>query len=175
MEEDWFAPEVPPEPTPQPPPARAKAPGTGPDAPAPVFPPALAANRTDEKYAEEKPEEWFSKPSTSTNDSKEEPNEDWFAKPPAKKGEASLKKNLPPKVTSSPPKIVPPKDLPAQMPSKAKEEDPANWFAKAPANPTDSKVKNQPRKEAYMYGYISKVITIQNRMRSIHPESFQNV
>ena len=173
MEEDWFAPEVPPEPTPQPPPALvpAKAPGTGPDAHA-VAP---AAKTTDEKYVDEKPEEWFAKPSTSTNDSKEEPNEDWFAKPPTKKGEAGLKKNLPPKVTPSPPKTAPPKDLPAQMSAKGKEEDPDNWFAKVPANPTDSKVKNQPRKEAYMYGYISKVITIQNRMRSIHPESFQNV
>ena len=162
MDEEWFAPEVVPEPTLQPPPApaKAKAPETALDTS--VCAPAPAAKTTDKKSVEEKPEEWFAKPSTSTNNTQEEANEDWFAKPPAKKSEATPKKNLPPEeVNLPPPKTASPKDLPAEL--SAKEEDPDNWFPKVPENPTDSKatlVKSQPRKEAYMYGYISKVMTI---------------
>ena len=161
MDEEWFAPEVVPEPTLQPPPApaKAKAPETALDAP--VCAPPPAAKTTDKKSVEEKPEEWFAKPSTSTNNSREEANEDWFAKPPAKKFEATPEKDLPPEVDPSPPKTAPPKDLPAEL--SAKEQEPDNWFEKVPENPTDIKatlVKSQPRKESYMYGYISKVMTI---------------
>ena len=176
MDEEWFAPEVVPESTLQPPPApaKAKAPETALDAP--VCAPAPAAKTTDKKSVEEKPEEWFAKPSTSTKNSQDDSNEDWFAKPLAKKSEASPKKNLPPEeVNPPPPKTAPPKDLPAEL--SAKEENPDHWFEKVPENTTDSKatlVKSQPRKEAYMYGYISKVMTIQNRMRGIHPENKMN-
>ena len=103
MDEEWFAPEVVPEPTLQPPPApaKAKAPETALDTS--VCAPAPAAKTTDKKSVEEKPEEWFAKPSTSTNNTQEEANEYWFAKPPAKKSEATPKKNLPPEEVILPP------------------------------------------------------------------------
>ena len=169
MDEEWFAPEVVPEPTLQPPPApaKAKAPETALDAP--VCAPAPAAKTTDKKSVEEKPEEWFAKPSTSTNNTQEDLNEDWFAKPLAKKFEATPEQDLPPEVDPSPPKTAPPKDLPAQI--SAKEEDPDNWFAKVSENPTVSGVtlvKSQPRKESYMYGYISKVISTRGRMKTLN-------
>ena len=149
MEEDWFAPEVKPEPTPQPAPAPTKPHKIGPNAPA-----APAAKTTNEKSVEEKP--------TSTNNGQEEPNEDWFAKPPTKKPKAASKKSLHPEVNP-----FPPKDLPAEL--SVKEEDPDNWFAKVPVNPTDSGVtlvKSQPRKESYMFGYISKVVLAECRMKT---------
>ena len=163
MDQDWFAPEV----TPAPESSATKAPATAPEAPQGALAPA--AKTADEKSLEEKPEEWFSKPSSSTKNSEEEANEDWFEKAPEMKPKTAPKKNLsqevenpppmipPPKV--APPKIAPPKDT--QIPTK--EEDSDNWFAKVPEKPTGTDstvtmVKSQPRKEAYMYGYISKVI-----------------
>ena len=157
MEEDWFAPEVKTEPTPQPAPAPTKPHKIGPNAPT-----APAAKTTNEKSVEEKP--------TSTNNGQEEPNEDWFAKPPTKKPKATPKKNLPPEEVTPPPlKTAPSKDLPAEL--SAKEEDPDHWFAKVPENPTDSGltlVKSQPRKESYMYGYISKVMSTRGRMKILN-------
>ena len=161
MDEDWFAPEVEPEPTPQHPPAPTKTPGHN----APACAPVPAAKTTDKKPVEEKPEEWFSKPSTKSG--QEDPNEDWFEKLPKTKPEASPKKNLPQEVNPPPPKTAPPKDLPAQI--SAKEEDPDNWFAKVSENPTVSGVtlvKSQPRKESYMFGYISKVVLTECRMKT---------
>ena len=62
MDQDWFAPEVPPAPETGP----RKAPGTAPAAPgdAPGGALAPATKTADEKPLEEKPEDWFSKPST---------------------------------------------------------------------------------------------------------------
>ena len=167
MDQDWFAPEVPPAPETGP----RKAPGTAPGAPgnAPGGVLAPVTKTADEKSLEEKPEEWFSKPSSSTKNSEEEANEDWFEKAPEMKPKTAPKKNLsqevenpppmipPPKV--APPKIAPPKDT--QIPTT--EDDSDNWFAKVPEKPTGADstvtmVKSQPRKEAYMYGYISKVM-----------------
>ena len=163
MDQDWFAPEVPPAPETGP----RKAPGTAPEhAPggAPGGALAPATKTAAEKPLEEKPEDWFSKPSTSTENGEEEANEDWFVKAPEMKPKTAQKKNLPhegenPPPMIPPPKIAPPKDT--QIPTK--EEDPDNWFAKVPEKPTGTDstvtiVKSQPRKEAYMYGYISKVM-----------------
>ena len=162
MDQDWFAPEVPPAPETGPRKAPGNAPGAPGDAPGGVLAPATKT--ADEKPLEEKPEDWFSKPSTSTENGEEEANEDWFVKAPEMKPKTAQKKNLPhegenPPPMIPPPKIAPPKDT--QIPTK--EEDPDNWFAKVPEKPTGTDstvtiVKSQPRKEAYMYGYISKVI-----------------
>ena len=59
MDQDWFAPEVAPESAPEPT-KPTKAPATAPGLPKSA--PAPAA-----KTMEEKPEEWFAKPPTSTN------------------------------------------------------------------------------------------------------------
>ena len=151
MDQDWFAPEVAPESSPELTKPSETAPGV------PTGDPAPAA-----ETMEEKPEEWFAKPPTSTNKNEDDQNENWFSKPPAMKPEVG---------NSPPPKIVPPKDLPAQMSDK--DEDSDNWFANGPDNPkTENNVslaKSQPRKESYMYGYISKVIPTQDRMKSLHP------
>lgn len=175
MDQDWFAPEV----TPAPESSATKAPATAPEAPQGTLAPV--AKTADEKSLEEKPEEWFSKPLTLTKKCEEEASEDWFAKELEMKPKAAQKKNLPEEVESPPPmtvppksppqkipspktpppQIPPPKDLPTQIPTK--EEDSDNWFARVPENPTAidpnvTMVKSQPRKEAYMYGYISKVM-----------------
>ena len=169
MDQDWFAPEVPPAPETGP----RKAPGASPEH-APGGALAPATKTADEKPLEEKPEDWFSKPSTSTKNGEEEASEDWFEKAPEMKSKTAPKKNLPQEVETPPPMISPPKIPPPKVPPTmiappkdtqipTKEEDSDNWFAKVPEKPTGTDstvtmVKSQPRKEAYMYGYISKVI-----------------
>ena len=114
MDQDWFAPEVPPAPETGP----RKAPGTSPEhapggAPGGVLAPATKT--ADEKPLEEKPEDWFSKPSTSTENGEEEANEDWFVKAPEMKPKTAPKKNLSQEVENPPPMIPPPKVAPPKI------------------------------------------------------------
>ena len=103
--------------------------------------------------APEKPDECFAVP---TNNLQEGQIEDWFLKPAPgpEMSEATPKNDL--QSRAGPEKVLPP-------PKTATSEDSDNWFAKVSENPSNNLVKNRPRKEAFMYEYVSKVLTLGNK------------